>query len=259
MLWNFVLDKDKKKYHTILKEVINLWGEENKFPVHYFTRLAYKKDAPDCNSFISFSTISKLQISRVLHTQYTVKTLENKIKFNEFCCKNSIPTPELLGYIKNKRFVSKGTNQNLYKKDDLISIIGELIKVSKTKSIFLKPVDGLQGKGCYKIGSDDLYNYQKINKLFKDILSAKYTYIVQETIIQHSKLDVINPYSVNTIRIDTYIGESGDVEILSALMRFGRKGSDVDNASSSGGGIHIFKFKSGQIGGIWDAVFEFRQ
>ena len=34
--------------------------------------------------------------------------------------------------------------------------------------------------------------------------------------------------------MDTYIKDNGDIEILSALMRFRRKGSVVDNASSSG-------------------------
>ena len=70
---------------------------------------------------------------------------------------------------------------------------------------------------------------------------------MQETLIQHPEVDCINPYSINTVRIDTYIKENGDVEILSALMRFGRKGSIVDNASSSGGFFIGLDLESGKL------------
>lgn len=180
MLKNFILDRNRKKHYTIFKEISDLWENEGRFLIHYFTRLAYRKGTSSYDCFISFFAINKLQNSRELHTQYTIKTLENKIGFSEFCYKNNILTPRLLGYIKNKIFIGKGKemNKKLYRGDDLILVIRQLIKTNRIKSVFLKPIDGIQGKGCCKVGLDDLSNSQKIKKLFKNILSVQCTYIV---------------------------------------------------------------------------------
>lgn len=229
---NFILDKDKKSYFLITKEVLELWKQDNGFPMHYFTRLAYKKNSSHYKYFTKFALINKLWHSNKLHTEKTIEILDNKIKFNRFCTNNSIPTPTMLAYNEGMNFFMEDKEIIVKDRISFESILNQLIHMSKTKSIFLKPIDGMQGKGCYRLQEEELKNNSKIDELF-DVLSIS-KYIIQETITQHPVLDKINPYSINTIRMDTYIKEDGTVEVLSAIMRFGRKGSVVDNSSSGG-------------------------
>jgi hypothetical protein len=60
-------------------------------------------------------------------------------------------------------------------------------------------------------------------------------FIFQETVIQHDEINKIYSKSINTIRVHTlYNKKTNEVEIISALMRFGHGGSVVDNGSSGG-------------------------
>lgn len=58
-------------------------------------------------------------------------------------------------------------------------------------------------------------------------------YIVQSAIAQCDAMASLNPTSLNTIRIMTYKRKS-DVVILYSVVRMGRKGAVVDNASAGG-------------------------
>lgn len=247
-LKNFICDKDKKNINEMINEVWYLWRKNREFPVHYFTRFLYKSDSPHYNNFLSFKEIKKLWDSEQLHTSKTIRTLENKVEFNNFCVKNNIPTPYLLMYNDKKSFFVDNNDIKIITKDDFIELLKKVITKNEENNIFMKPMDGIQGKGCYRININDLDNKEKTEELFKNILSSNY--IVQDTIKQHPAIDRINPYSINTIRVDTFIKQDGTVEILSALMRFGRKGSVVDNASSSGGFFIPLDLKKQELQGF---------
>lgn len=53
-------------------------------------------------------------------------------------------------------------------------------------------------------------------------------FIYQETLNQHQNINKIYSQSINTIRVHSYFNEERDeVELISALMRFGRDGAVV--------------------------------
>lgn len=58
-------------------------------------------------------------------------------------------------------------------------------------------------------------------------------YIVQRAVVQHPDLAALNPSSVNTIRMITLLFR-GEPRILSAILRIGNSGSDVDNIGAGG-------------------------
>lgn len=58
--------------------------------------------------------------------------------------------------------------------------------------------------------------------------------IVQEPICQCAELNRLNKSSVNTIRAISLLRKDGSVKIYSVILRIGRNGSVVDNASSGG-------------------------
>ena len=57
-------------------------------------------------------------------------------------------------------------------------------------------------------------------------------YVVQEVIRQHPKLDDLNEFSVNTVRIMTFLTIEGEVEFLAAILRMSSGLLPLDNFSS---------------------------
>ena len=83
------------------------------------------------------------------------------------------------------------------------------------------------------------------NKKIEDILKQyKQNYLIQEKIKQHESFSKLNPTSVNTIRINTYICD-GQVYCAPIAMRIGRNGNIVDNAHA--GGIAVGINKNGNL------------
>jgi hypothetical protein len=70
--------------------------------------------------------------------------------------------------------------------------------------------------------------------------------IVQDAVKQHDNLAAIYPSSLNTMRIETLLTLDGRVLILGSMVRFGRKGSKVDNLSAGGIGVGVIP-DSGQL------------
>lgn len=80
------------------------------------------------------------------------------------------------------------------------------------------------------------------NKSRKNIEEAiddlKANFIFQESVKQNNELKRLNPSSLNTIRLVTFLFE-GDVYILSSILRIGGRGSKVDNIGAGGFACHI--------------------
>lgn len=93
--------------------------------------------------------------------------------------------------------------------------------------IFVKPVDGMHGKGVRKIPLEG----KDLNELYKELMSER-ALVAEEVILQHPDMAAFNPTSINTVRIYT-IQDGDDVDIVNAYVRFGN-GGIIDNYSSGG-------------------------
>ncbi len=69
--------------------------------------------------------------------------------------------------------------------------------------------------------------------VLENLFSGRHSYVVQERLIQHERMNALNAGSVNTIRLETFLWEN-KVHLLSGIVRMGGKGSRVDNLSSGG-------------------------
>ena len=67
---------------------------------------------------------------------------------------------------------------------------------------------------------------------------------IQEVLRQHESISRIHPQSINTIRIMSFLYD-GKIQILSSIIRMGKDGSSVDNASM--GGIMCGIKENGQL------------
>ncbi|HNS31350.1 MAG TPA: sugar-transfer associated ATP-grasp domain-containing protein [bacterium] len=98
--------------------------------------------------------------------------------------------------------------------------------VLKYREVIIKPAMGSQGKGIHK------YSYggqDGLEKKFSEIKGC----LVEEVIRQHATMRSLNPSSVNTARIVTFLS-GGEVNIIGCYMRAGITTSVVDNVSSGG-------------------------
>ncbi|TXE10429.1 hypothetical protein ES711_00515 [Gelidibacter salicanalis] len=116
------------------------------------------------------------------------------------------------------------------------------------KPLVIKPtIDSGRGKQVntftIKAGVTS-YKNLTISQVFK---LYKKDFIIQEFVEQNSALKALNPSSLNTIRIMTYLRPNG-VYVLSSVLRIGQPGSQTDNYS--GGGIIIGIDKKGYLKNI---------
>ena len=221
---------------SLLKIVLEFSKEcvsQKRIVQEYFSRLCYRKNYPSLHNYVKDKDIGKLQTSRILHSDQSAETLINKVSFYRFCKKHQIPTPEVLAYSKDKELFSIGDQKLDDGYESFKTTLYEWIDKSKHQSIFIKPVDAKGGVGAYKLNKEKLHDEVYVKSVYHSIINKNY--IIQETILQHPDIAKINPDAINTVRIDTYQPINEPSRVLSALMRFGRNGSVVDNPGSSSG------------------------
>lgn len=59
-------------------------------------------------------------------------------------------------------------------------------------------------------------------------------YVIQPFVEQYELLNRLNPNSVNTFRVNTFLEENGSISVRYAFLRFGTNEAKVDNLSSGG-------------------------
>ena len=100
----------------------------------------------------------------------------------------------------------------------------------KHNSFIVKPIDESCGKGVEKIQVNDSTNIQELYNKLKENKQI----LVEECIVQHKEMSLLNPTSVNTVRIVTLKKEDGSISILFIGLRIGNKGKSVDNFNNGG-------------------------
>lgn len=108
---------------------------------------------------------------------------------------------------------------------------------ASTNPLLIKPtIDTGSGKQVHLLSIKNgitSYNNLNLSEVFK---LYKKNFIIQEFAEQSTALKTLNPSSLNTIRIMTYLRPDG-VHVLSSVLRIGQPGSATDNYS--GGGIIV--------------------
>ncbi|MGN0448028.1 MAG: sugar-transfer associated ATP-grasp domain-containing protein [Acutalibacteraceae bacterium] len=97
------------------------------------------------------------------------------------------------------------------------------------KSVFAKQTETFGGQG---ITREDLSPETDYDELFKRLMNNR-QYLIEDTIIQHEKMNELYPLSINTLRMVTLV-KDGKANFMYALVRMGQKGAKVDNISSGG-------------------------
>jgi hypothetical protein len=96
--------------------------------------------------------------------------------------------------------------------------------------VVIKP-DAGQGGECI--------DFKHPKEVCLDVLPRDKDLLFQQVVQQHPELHKLYPHSINTFRVLTHIDQEGKIKVKFIVIRFGRDGSRVDNASKGGGWIFV--------------------
>ncbi len=150
------------------------------------------------------------EIVRMFNDKNFWHIIDNKNEFNDYFKK----------YLKRDYLNPNFTKEELYK------------FIQNKDKIIVKPVNGIGGEGIEIIDTKKNDIYEKYG-----------TYLLEEVITQHPKLNELYPKSVNSLRIFTFF-DGKDSHLLQVILKIGNK-EVVDNFSS--GGMYAFLDDNGTV------------
>lgn len=155
-----------------------------------------------------------------------IHLVHDKYIFHCLCSYHKLPVPRLYGIYQD------GTLNGME------SSLQHFMLKNRIEKMVLKPVLGLMGEEIHFISLENADSFEKKTESKFDPAisesSEENQYIVQEIITQHPELDRINPHSVNSIRIITFLCRDGTVELLAAMLRTSPSTHPIDNYALGG-------------------------
>ncbi len=251
-LRSFIKDGQKKNYLKIICEIIYLAIKRRDLPTYYFSNFLYRKDAKNVLNYISNKEARC--ILRQMHCPATYQVLDNKLFIQNHFSRLGIPMPRMIAY-NYKCYWFREEKGLLIRKEirsfeEFIAMLKVLFMESGKDEMFIKPIVSFGGKGASRLARDSVISCKGQTKDLENLYGTlnKGCFIIQENIVQHSEMSRLNPTSVNTIRVVTYNSLSSPPEIISAFLRIGRYGNEVDNVMSGGMFVSV-DLDSGKLSG----------
>ncbi|MBR6509085.1 MAG: hypothetical protein IKT38_00575 [Clostridia bacterium] len=106
--------------------------------------------------------------------------------------------------------------------------------IKKHGKVVFKPVHGSKGRGIFSVSAEEIDT--KLAECISKITEEEY--ICEEYLVQHPKMNEMNPNSVNTVRIMT-LCDGKNVKIISAALRTATDNNVCDNISTGGFGAAV--------------------
>lgn len=227
-------DPDSKSVPRIVYEIFILILIQKGFPRHYFSKYLFKKNITNIKDYYPEDFLY-YKLKPVLNEQAVRDVVENKLYFDFFYKQFNVPLPKILMYNHRNVFVKANENFKIENASDFYEELVCIFKKNPTfNSIFIKRTYGSYGgREVFRINRDELISQSEIiDNLYLNVI--KTGFLFQETVKQHPKLNILNPSSLNTIRIDTFIDKEGNIDVISAYIRMSMNNKHVDNISSGG-------------------------
>lgn len=170
---------------------------------------------------------------RIMNNPKYYDCLQDKNITNLLADKVGIKNPRC--YLRNINGLVLDENYNEINIEDVYNEI-------KTKDrVFFKPtVESGSGKNCEIINTKDI----SLEEFKSIVIKFNKDYIIQDVVENSNSIKKLNPTSLNTFRIITYILD-GKIYTMPAILRIGRNGKYLDNAHQ--GGIFVGVNKDGTL------------
>lgn len=212
--FKFVLDNIKRfndntaKY--LNKRYLYAWTSEiycllrfGASPFDYFRYRFYEKSNLERDKFITHRRSTK--IINKYNDKEKLKIFYDKVTFNKYF----------------KDFINREwLDLNTASQEEFENFL------KKHKNVIMKPSNGGQGKGIFKLTFNENEQIEKVDNYRN--------YIVEEFLVQHKDMARLNPSSVNTMRVLTFKGK-----MIACTLKTGGAGAIVDNLKSNGVCAHV--------------------
>lgn len=212
------LDKEERK------AIQSLWGIIKKADIGYPGYQLYKHFYGFNPYYVPFAYFFPWLL-RVLSPVDAARVFVNKCMTYTYF--HNIRQPKLVAR-KVKGCVLDSDN-NLINNSQLISIITE-----EANDMIIKLASGSCGGHSIK----HLDSNMSDDSIKEVISSYNGDYVIQEVLKQSNITSKFNPTSLNTFRISTLL-LNGEFSVLTAMLRFGKEGSIVDNLAAGGACVGI--------------------
>ncbi len=197
---NDVAKETKKTKVTIFFDIVNCGLKYEAGYVDYKLFEMYKMTKKERKTVITRGINNKL--IKKYNNPNEMKYFSSKIRFNQKFSK----------YI-NRDWLEINNNYQDFEKF-----------CQKYKTIIVKPDNASCGSGVEKIDTTK----KDLKKLYSTLLENKQI-LIEEEAGQCEELSKLHPYSINTIRIVTFLGE-----VVVAFLRIGNNKNNVDNFNHDG-------------------------
>lgn len=234
-------------------------------PGHYHTARYWRREL-SWKFKTGFWTYRKFRrVVSTINSPFYQKVSQNKVCEKAVLSLLGIPTPTFIGSLHDQRGLSLSGGP-LTGAADLEQL---LLANPWIDRLCFKPVEGFGGQGfrAAQVMRGDRLQLRLLDSdatcSLPDFLAQKLEftrgagYIIEEYLEQHPELALLNPSSVNTLRVWASCVE-GKLSVIDAFLRVGGRGSLVDNTSR---GAQIFRvdLDTGVIGdGVSKTIYNER-
>lgn len=233
LLMEVMHDPHRKPVWLILKELLKLLIIHKEIPGHYFSGYLFKSTVDCPENFIPIRRARKIVPG--LNDRKLKEVLDNKLYFNLFYGQFGIDIPEVVMFNHGSLFGRGSESFEVRTKDEFSQRLRELFhQFPSPGSVIIKKIyASSKGSDIYKLKAEEIdIEPDKVSMIFQRIRSSEFLF--QKTIIQHHILNLLNPSSVNTLRIDTLLDAHGRAQVLSGYLRMSLGNHFVDNIGSGG-------------------------
>lgn len=232
-------------------------------PGYYHTAGYWRTEVPWKEKTGQLDAAAYRNVLRRLNPMAYRKITQHKVPEKAVLTLFGVPTPRFIGLLCPRAGRdSKGRRLRSY------ADLDTLLRAEAVRGIVFKAVEGHGGKGvrpvilefgptinCHPPGQPGSMG-PLLQFVESDLLSQSTTaWLVEEYFEQHAALRGLNPTSVNTVRAWVLRRGDGDPDVVTAYLRIGRGGMNVDNASS-GGIVAPIDLGSGRLRAAQDATAE---
>jgi len=222
----------------MLWEIICLSFHFRELPVHYIGRYLFKKEAGNIYSYVPNRLSGK--IAPLYNDARLKQVLDNKLYFNLFYSQFGILTPRVVAFNHKNLIAFEGNAIIVRSVSDFRGFLTDLFKQNREcDSLFLKKTySSSSGRNVLVLSADYVENNTNdLKEVFKVVTSSEFVF--QMRINQHPEMNRLNPSSLNTLGIDTFIDKNGNIDIISGFLKMSTNGNPVDNNTLGGCGVGI--------------------
>jgi hypothetical protein len=225
---------EKKPVARQFTEVMSLWRHYRHIPHHYLTHELYRGDLDvDVSRFVPPPLLRRF-IARINPLEAIAK-VEDKRLFASLMHNAHLAHVPVLAHVRNDGVITDARDCEIS-----YATLAERLRDAGIDTVFAKPTEGANGVGHFmcEVNVDGLRVEGRscmltdfMARMFEDELFDDY--LLQPVIEQHEVLQKLNPASVNTIRIDSFLLD-GKVHHNGAVLRIGGGNACIDNWAAGG-------------------------